>query len=386
MEGILRQACVSLKIGSLLFFILIFGSLQGPAAELYNRNVSVRALGMGNAYVSVARGLDSVFYNPAGLGGSKGFNLTLLKARAGINDVDAISDLMDLADSDNFEDVLREFYGRPLNLSGGAHTGLVISGLAFAAYDSFNVSADLSNPALPDFQLDYVNDLGFAAGFGIEFVPNIMSFGVVGKRIQRMGASETVSVDTLATLETAELEAILENEGIGYSLDVGVNLTLPSPVKPTFSFVLRDVGDTSFSHDAGAEAPPGDDAEMIAGISFQVSVPGITITPALDYRYIDNTDIHIGKKINFGLEVGLPVIDIRGGFHQGYWTAGASFNMGLIQVDAASYGVELGEYPGQHEDRRYMVEFSIDFGWDGSSGSKIFGVDRETSRKLKQRR
>lgn len=381
----LPGACVSLKVLSLLILIF-FISTKSVAAELYNRHVSTRALGMGNAYLGVARGLEATFYNPAGLAETKGFNLTLLKVRAGLNDVDAITDLMDLADSDNFEDVLREFYGRPLNMSAGGYTGLVISGFAFAAYDSFNISADLSNPALPDFQLDYVNDFGFAAGFGFDLIPNAFSVGFVGKRIQRLGASETVSVDTLATLETDELTALLENEGIGYALDVGFNFTLPSPIKPTFAFVMRDVGDTNFSHDDGAKAPPDDEAEMLAGVSFELSIPGITITPALDYRYIDNADIHIGKKINFGLEVSLPIIDIRGGFHQGYWTAGGSFNMGLIQIDAATYGVELGEYPGQNEDRRYMVELTLDFGWDASSGSKIFGVDRETRRKLKQRR
>lgn len=360
-------------------------SFKTQAAELYNRNLSIRALGMGNAYTAVVRDIDSVYYNPAGLSYVNGFNLTLLKLRAGINDLDVVTDIQDLTDSDNLEDVLRNFYGRPLSVNVGATVGLLVHGFAFVAYDSLNVSADLSNPALPDFQLDYINDMGFASGVGFELIPGIMRLGIVGKRISRLGASETISVDTLASLETDELEDRLKNEGVGYAMDAGLNFSIPSPLSPTISVVMRDIGNTKFSHIDGEEAPPTDKSELIVGAAMELSIPGVSITPAIDFRYLtDDREIALGKKINFGVEIGLPLIDLRGGFHQGYYTAGASFNMGLAKIDAATYGVELGEYPGQHEDRRYMIEMTIDFGWDGSGN--IFGVTRETRRKLKQRR
>jgi hypothetical protein len=30
-----------------------------------------------------------------------------------------------------------------------------------------------------------------------------------------------------------------------------------------------------------------------------------------------------------------------------------------------TYGVELGEYPGQLEDRRYLASVTLEFGFDG---------------------
>jgi hypothetical protein len=117
----------------------------------------------------------------------------------------------------------------------------------------------------------------------------------------------------------------------------------------------------------------------------------IDITPALDYRYANRTDIELGKKIHAGVEVALPLLTLRAGLNQGYYTAGVGLNLGLIHVDAATYGVELGAYPGQQEDRRYVAQFTFQLGFDpgrfglGGSGSGADG-DSSAHPRLKQRR
>jgi hypothetical protein len=66
--------------------------------------------------------------------------------------------------------------------------------------------------------------------------------------------------------------------------------------------------------------------------------------------------------------------------------------MWLIHVDAATYGVELGAYPGQQEDRRYMANFSFQLGFDpgrlGFGKGSGTGADGENvpRPRLKQRR
>jgi hypothetical protein len=77
----------------------------------------------------------------------------------------------------------------------------------------------------------------------------------------------------------------------------------------------------------------------------------------------------MGKKINLGLELSWPIIDVRGGFQQGYLSYGVGCDIWLFRLDLASYGVELGEYPGQLEDRRYMLQMTFDFGVDPSNFS-----------------
>ena len=168
-----------------------------------------------------------------------------------------------------------------------------------------------------------------------------------------------------------------------------------------FSTVWRNIGDTSFRSDDPNTHLPIERSEVAVGAALLVDLPLVSVSPAIDIRYLNRDDLQITRKINFGVEVDLPLIDVRAGFREGYYTAGVGVNLGLIRVDAATYGVELGVYPGQMEDRRYMVELSMDLGFDfstagnsgGRSGSKGSGGSGSKNsqsifggRKLKQRR
>ena len=123
---------------------------------------------------------------------------------------------------------------------------------------------------------------------------------------------------------------------------------------------------------------------MTLGLAASIEVPGITITPALDYRYINDSSIVLAKKLSFGLEMELPLISVRGGFHQGYYTMGAGLDLGFFRLEAATYGEELGVYAGQQEDRRYLIEFAMELGMDMNFSFLTDGA--EGKRRLKQRR
>ena len=92
------------------------------------------------------------------------------------------------------------------------------------------------------------------------------------------------------------------------------------------------------------------------------------MTLAGDYRYALNSDIDDGRKLNAGLEISLPLLDLRGGVHQGYLTYGVGLNLGLFKINAASYGVELGAKAGQSEDRRFSANVIFEFGYDFLGG------------------
>ncbi len=57
----------------------------------------------------------------------------------------------------------------------------------------------------------------------------------------------------------------------------------------------------------------------------------------------------------------------------------------MEKITGYQHGVELGEYPGQHEDRRYMAQVTFDLGFDLGNFS---GKDSKTGKRtrLKQRR
>ena len=135
----------------------------------------------------------------------------------------------------------------------------------------------------------------------------------------------------------------------------------------------------------------------MVGAALEIDTLLITVTPSFDYVYADRSDIQVGQKIHAGVEVALPLLRIRAGLNQGYYTAGVGLELGLLSVDVATYGVELGEYPGQHEDRRYVAQVKIELGFDpgsfgfggGSSKSgsgSSSGSGSGSGRRLKQRR
>jgi hypothetical protein len=115
----------------------------------------------------------------------------------------------------------------------------------------------------------------------------------------------------------------------------------------------------------------------------------MTIRPAIEVKMLNtsSTEVQLGKKIHAGLEIELPALTLRGGFNQGYYTYGASFDFWLFQIDVASYAVELGEYVGQNEDRRFIFQLTMDFGIDEISGDFFnLSKSRKKTRGLKQRR
>ncbi len=369
-----------------LSFFLILSANISKAAELLEMNTSVRALGMGNAYTAVVADKDSLFYNPAGLAKVEGINWSIANMYAGVNGEDVYDSYQGFADADAgttaFATQVKSLFGKNIWIGGGAKTAFTVPYLGVAAYDSLTGSAYLSNPAYPNMNVNFINDYGAALGFAFDLAPNLLSVGVVGKRITRIGSAFPIGVSTLANLSSSELQDQINNRGTGYAVDYGMNLTLPLPVKPTFSFVWKNMGYTSFTQDFGARAPPMIRDEMIAGFGLTIDLPGVDIRPAMDFKYANRSDEALGKKLHFGIEFDLPIISIRGGFNQGYYTMGAGVDLGFIKLDAATYGVELGEYPGQHEDRRYILQGSLELGLNPNFGF-LKGGD---SRKLKQRR
>jgi len=67
-----KIAIVAIGMGLLIFN-------QRPGFTYFGTGVGARALGMGGAFVSVAEGVDSCFWNPAGLGNIKDSEVTIMR-------------------------------------------------------------------------------------------------------------------------------------------------------------------------------------------------------------------------------------------------------------------------------------------------------------------
>lgn len=351
---------------------------------------------MGNAYLGVAGDTDSLFYNPAGLARVSGINWLIADFRFGVNGTEVLQTVNDIQGSSTFDQTVQALYGDHVWVGAGGKTAITIPYFGFAVYDSLDASLDVNNPMYPNLDISAVNDFGYAMGVAIPILP-VLHIGTVLKYIQRTGARLPFGPSYVSNLDPATIVDNAQNKGSGYSADLGMNLSIPGPVSPVFSFVWKNAGVTTFTADSATlTAPPRDLDEMNVGAALNVDLPFFSVRPAFDFKYINRPEVQLGRKIHLGVEIGIPMIDIRAGFNEGYYTWGLGMNLGIIRVDAASYGVELGEYPGQREDRRYAIQFSLELGFDptlglfgGGGGSRSGGSGSSGgagARKLKARR
>ncbi len=355
---------------------------SASATEIYEYGQSVRALGMGNAYTAIVDDTDTMFYNPAGLAKVRGMNWTLLNLNVGLSGTN-YTEISDKISSYQSTTDLENFYGDQIWLGYAGKSVLALPYFGVGVYLSGNVSFVMHNPAYPSLTPQYIYDTGFVIGGAFPIAP-MTYLGIIGKRIVRVGSEQVVSLGTVATGETSDITSSLNNRGTALGMDLGLNFVFPGDiVKPTVSFVWKDVGYTTFSKDVGTSAPPAQKDEQIVGVGAEFDLPLMTLSTALDYKHINLRDENLGKKLHVGAELSLPILDIRGGFSQGYYTYGVGVDFWLLRFDVATYGVEMGVYPGQQEDRRYQAQLTLELSFDpdfnilNQSGKK---------RKLKKRR
>jgi len=348
-----------------------FFALKASAFDTVGVTPSARALGMGNAYIGVVDDIDAMFYNPASLAKVHGIQLDLLSVGGAGKNFDDYKTIKDLADSGaNLATAIPPLYGKDFYYGGQARTGIALPMFGLIAYDAVNASLSVHNPPYTQVDLNATNDYAYALGFGVPISP-FLQIGAEGRYIKRTGTDYTYSGGTLGSLSSNQIKSDALAWGTGYEFDMGANLIVPTPIFTfDFSVVWQNIGTTTFKQ-AASNHVPSTPANLMAGVAGELRLPLITIRPAVDMRYISDESIQLFRKFNFGVEISLPLIDIRGGFSEGYYTYGAGASFGPIRVDAASYAVELGDYPGQKEDRRYMAQLTLelDIGWFGVDGS-----------------
>jgi hypothetical protein len=360
-----------------IVFLIFFISFKAKAADI---GYSVRALGMGNAYTAVVNNSDAIYYNPAGLAKIKGFRWTILDPTLGINNLDSYQDYLDIInDSSDTQSIINQLYGENVTILLGMKSLITMGGFSFGAYGVADSNFSINNPVFPNIDATYRVDYALVAGWGLDLIPDMLSIGFQSRRINRTGGTVPIGVSTIATLDSQAIQDELSRTGIGYAFDLGTTLTFPGALKPTIAFSWRDVGNTKFLPTGSSLAPNSVKQEQIIGLGINYESLLMDIRPALDFRFLNDGDMQLGKKINLGIEFSWPLIDVRGGFHQGYYTLGASFDLWLMRFDVATYGVELGVYPGQLEDRRYMMQISFEFGFDPGSFS-LFKLSRPSAR------
>ncbi len=370
---------------SLVFCLLTTSLPAMGATTLIEGYRSARAVGMGNAYSAVVDNMDAIFYNPAALAKSSGVHWLIMDPGFGFSNLEAIQNMQNL-DSDNFSDTINALSDEHFNFYATGKSGMQLGPFAFLVYQNVDLGLVATNPVSPTLDVGYINDVGYALGFALPFVPGIMSWGATIRYIRRQGDRFEIGVSDLASQDEEYLKSLYDKRGTGYALDTGFLIRIPGPVSPTFSIAAKNVGSTKFKTTyVGVDAPPSDPQELTAGFALNIDLPLIGLIPSIEIKHVDKKDVTFGRKLHLGFEFQLLNLSLRAGLHQGYWAAGLGIGLGPIDLDLASYGVELGEETGQIEDRRYMLQLSLGLGLDfgGGFGSSSKGVEQT---KTEQRR
>lgn len=367
-------------------FLVSFVPCSHPlwAREIPEYGQSIRALGMGNAYTAIVKDSDALFYNPAALSKINGLNFTLLNLNLGFSSDNAISLANSLSQStgsglSSFSDL----FGEQVWLGARAKGAFTMPNFGVGTFGWGHLSLELKNPILPYFNLNYVNDYGFIIG-GAFSVGDKNHFGLTIKRINRSAAESEVGVSDFLDGNTSSIQSSAVVNGIGYGTDLGFLIELPGPLKPVLSGVWKNIGNINFLKDTTVTKPNALEEEQILGVATGFDLFAFGMTAALDYKHINDNSEPMVKKLHMGLEMDLPLLDLRVGLGQGHYSIGTSMDFFVLQFDTAYYAVELGEYPGQDPDRRIELALRMDMGLDANF--KL--IDFQTAKKyrLKKRR
>jgi hypothetical protein len=148
----------------------------------------------------------------------------------------------------------------------------------------------------------------------------------------------------------------------------------------------QDVGSVKFTKTAGENAPEIQKDNLMLGAGLLMDLPGFDLRSGVEYRHVTLQGEQLGKKIHAGLELSLPLIDLRIGANQGYSTFGAGVDLWFFRFDGAITTEELGAYPGQTPQTRYMASLALSLSFDANFNIMQGSGESRSRRKLKQRR
>jgi len=390
--------------GKLLFLILAglvsgplgFAGEDGVSFRIHHQYQSLRALGMGDAFVAVANDYSAIFYNPAGLARrtdgqinlSFDFGATSAFAKLAKDIEDAQKTPGTDSDKANaIMNVINENAGSTYGLRVVGPNGVWVRpnwGIAFIPAD-LTVQMDLHNQVGPTINTTVYADSTLAYSYARDFdwIPDSrFSMGITGKFVNRGYVSKPVS-----SMEAAVDPKLVQKEDLreGYTMDADIGalwtpnipsegwLSWMSLAKPTFGAVVRNVGEFGFGQSlklinkSKTEAP--EKLYRVLDIGSRWEYPSMWIfggRGTLDIRDIGHPLFSLRKGLHVGFEFDWTVTSwwkghYNVGLSQGYWTGGLGAEFALFNLDLVSYAEDVGPYNHPKESRVYMARLNLDF-------------------------
>ncbi len=386
-----------------------------PAEEIPENFQGVRPMGMGNAYTAVANDESAIWTNPAGIGrsrkarsrstfnltkmpniimGANGESRTFYQGFKGSQDksVEAV-----LAETEELGD--KPFWARaalfPVTLFDLSRE----SPMAFGLFSNTTVKAIIPKETPETARVEAISDIGSVLTLGFTDGSNRFNVGLNVRPTMRYAYEERIPSEQL--LDKAQMRTNLK-EGSNKSQAVGADfgmmytiadfwyptvglavLNLPSGCRKNylnpFTEKLENVCGTVYKGDFANE----DALSTVDPTDVRV---GVSITPrlgrkanlrfSLDGHHLPvgsaeqsyglqgiepSKLVHAGVELFFGNPLLISPFSLRAGYNQGFMAGGATVNLGFLELEFATYGVDVSSSVTPTEDRRYLGALAFDF-------------------------
>jgi hypothetical protein len=341
---------------------------NASASEIYQFYTGVRQMGMGGAYTGIVNDETAILTNPAGLGQVRDTTLTLIdpEMSGSFNDTNiaTVADYSKVLDIQKLLPLVKAKPDTHWNLKGQVFPSIVGTNFGFGLHLKYQYDAEV-NTAGTIYRYDYTNDWAMAMGYCLRFFGGIIKIGTSFRLVDRTEVHQNLD----ATSTTLTLSGV-GSEGTGVGADVGLIMTAPIATLPALSVVVRDAGNTAYGLSDGlfnaTTTRPADTMQTIdAGISFFPLLSNhdrMTITAEYHDLMTASTETDQMRRVHAGVEFNIhDFLFIRGGLNQRYYTAGIELASESFQLQAATYGEEIGTPTTPKEDRRFVGKFSIRF-------------------------
>ncbi len=359
----------------LLGIVLLFALIPGMASAGMYRSLlrSPEALAMGGAYTAIVDDIDAPFYNPAGVAAIDHLSVHYVTVAPTVSDYvlggwQTLSKIKSASGT-----TVNSLMGENIFVQATATAAVLAPGLAIVGLYDVQGALYAKNQAFPKIEYGYQTTSGVQTSFGWstkdgrkrghgkkngDFL-NEWRFGIGVKLLSRTGGYRLLPASQLFSLSSQSLSTLVGGKGTGYGGDLGVQRL--QRINPNLTFywgaAFLNAGDVTFGN--GATPLKGD---LTSGIAATFKQGFGSVTLAYDIAQINVSD-DFAKKQNIGARLSLPMLDVYGGFHQGYLTYGAGFDVWLLRIGAAIYREEIGEYQKQNPESRmtFRADLKMEF-------------------------
>ncbi|MBI3608504.1 MAG: hypothetical protein HY207_11110 [Nitrospirae bacterium] len=351
----------SAAVGVVALVVLFQGVSVAFADELPALYRGVRPLGMGGAFITLSNDENALFYNPAGLNDVKGFGGVGILNPEGAASKESLKLYHDIkgvegTNTTQVIDLLQKHVGEHVHAGAALFPHVYLHNFAIGVLGQGTMDIEVRNPAFPEAVTDVKADAGGVVGGAIGLWDQTVQLGATGKYVQREGIKRTFQPTDIVVNFDPFANRVKAHD---FAFDAGIKLNAPVLLKPSVAVVLQNITDLDF----GALGVIPQQLNVGAGIhpNFWI-LDNSLVVEVDDVTKQAGTDKDFYKRVHMGAEVKLPkILALRAGVNQGYYTAGATIDLWILKLAAATYAEEVGAFAGQRADRRYVAQLSLGF-------------------------